>query len=147
MNIRNYVSTDWPYICSIFDRAKPDEMLGSCDLQAIVPLQQDTQLLEQFNCSDILVAELDEKILGFAGYCRELITWLFVDPEHYRQGIGSRLLEAVLAEISGNACLYVARYNESAKSLYLRKGFRIEREYTGKYNGYEAEAIFMILHG
>lgn len=146
MIIRDYAAGDWDAICRIFNLAKPDEMRGTCDLQAILPLSEDDKLLNLFRSSKIIVAELDEQIVGFAGFSGELISWLFVDPAFYRHGVGSKLLDTVLLNIGENAYLYVARYNEAAKILYSRRGFQIVKEYTGKYNGYEAEALYMALH-
>lgn len=143
MIIKEYQAEDWDCICRIFDRAKPDEMRGSCDLKAVLPLQNDEKLLQLFHHSKIIVAEIEEKIIGFAGYSGDLISWLFVDPDYYRQGIGGKLLDTVLSYVGEKAYLIVAKNNEAAKNLYLSCGFCILKEFSGKYNGYEAEALLM----
>jgi len=146
MIIRAYKPADWDKICRIFDRAKPDEMRGSCDLSAIMPLNEDKNLIQLFINSKIIVAALDEELVGFAGFSGDLISWLFVDPAHYRQGIGTKLLDTVLSYVGEKAYLNVANYNEPAKNLYFSRGFCIVNEYHGLYNGYEAEALRLALN-
>ena len=36
--IRAYCDDDWPAVCAVHDRARPDELRGSCDPRAFVPL-------------------------------------------------------------------------------------------------------------
>ena len=36
--IRAYCETDWAAVCAVHDRARPDELRGSCDPRAFVPL-------------------------------------------------------------------------------------------------------------
>ena len=42
-NIRNYRPDDWPAICRVHDRSRPDELRGSFDARAFVPLAQDPE--------------------------------------------------------------------------------------------------------
>ena len=78
-----------------------------------------------------LVAELDEKIIGYLGY------WLVIDecsinnvgvlPEYRKQGIGSIILEKVLKETETLGAktwvLEVRAGNDPAISLYEKYGF------------------------
>jgi Acetyltransferases len=145
MKIRKYNESDWDEICSIYDRAKPDEMRNSCDPDAIIPLEEDLTALISFNYSEIFVAELDGKIVGFSGYSGNLISWLMVDPDYYGQGIGTTLFETVLAQTGDDSYLYVAKYNEPAKALYTKKGFKFVDEFTGNYNDYNVEILLLAL--
>lgn len=146
MIIRDYKPEDWDTICKIFDLAKPDEMRGSCNTNAVLPLTEDKNLIQLFNNSRIIVAALDEEIVGFAGFSGQLISWLFVDPAYYRQGIGKKLLDTVLSYVGEKAYLNVAKYNEPAKTLYFSRGFHIVNEYHGLYNGFEAVALRLALN-
>lgn len=141
MNIRPYIKNDWEFICNIFDRAKPDEMRYSCDLKAIKPLKEDEHLKTFFKKSEIFVAEINGKVVGFSGYYGSLVSWLIVDPEYYRQGIGRKLLHKVLSYLGEKAYLNVAKFNEPAKNLYFSEGFQIVQEYCSSYNGYSAYAL------
>ncbi len=145
MIIRNYVKKDWDNICNIFDRAKPDEMRGSCNLKAIKPLKEDDNFIQLFSNSHIFVAEADGNTVGFAGYSGALIAWLMVDPDYYRKGIGRELLKTVLDCVGDKAYLYVAKYNEPAKGMYFSTGFKIVDAFSGRYNGYKAEALCLAL--
>lgn len=55
-----------------------------------------------------------------------MITRLMIQPAHLRQGIGSRLLEYVLAQHPGikRFRVYAGRGNEPATALYQKYGFR-----------------------
>lgn len=146
IHIRKYQEKDWNIICSIFERAKPDEMRGSCDLKAIKPLKEDVGLLKSFNDSQIFVAEIEDKVVGFSGYCGSYVSWLIVDPNYYRKGIGQKLLTTVLEYVGEKAYLNVAGFNESAKRLYFKMGFKVVKEYIGNYNGFEAKVTTLALN-
>lgn len=135
MIISAYTNADWNRILDIFSRAKPDELEGSVAREAIVPLPEDAGLLESFHGSRVLVARENDQILGYIGYRQDLISFLFVDPAHYRTGIGSRLLAHVLPLMGNKAWLLVAKTNRAAIALYQKFGFTVAEEFTGKYNG------------
>ena len=48
MTIRPYVDSDWPAVREVYDLAKPDEMRGSVDLGAVLPMEQDPNALTLF---------------------------------------------------------------------------------------------------
>lgn len=80
-----------------------------------------------------LVARLDGKILGYAGF------WLIIDeaeivniavhPEYRRKGIGNLLLKELLnlakTKEAKLVTLEVRETNESAKKLYSKSGFQL----------------------
>ena len=66
MTIRAYHDGDWESVREIYDLSKPDEMRGSVDLRAIIPIADDPKALRLFQESDIIVMEEDGKVLGFA---------------------------------------------------------------------------------
>lgn len=135
INIRLYREQDWEVILDIFNRAKPDEVKGSVEIEDIVPLDKDQGLLISFKNSIIYVADFNNKVIGYVGYHNNLISFLFTDPEYYRNGLGTKLLEYVLPLIGEKAWLLVAKNNNPAIELYKKHGFKIANEYTGKYNG------------
>jgi len=134
VTIRDYQNDDWNSVLTIFAKAKPDELLNSCDKNDIVPLDQDEGLLRSFKSSKIFIAEQDREIVGYVGYEKSLISFLFVDPAHYKKGIGSTLLKYVLPLIGEKAWLRVAKNNIPALELYKKFHFKIAKEYSGKYN-------------
>lgn len=132
--IRLYKSTDWKAICSIFSEAKPDEFRGIVSREHIIPLDQDEVILNSFRSSEIYVAEKENNIVGFTGYNKQLISFLFIDPNYYRQNIATRLLEHILPLVGNKAWLLVSKTNLPAINLYLKFGFTVAEEFKGKYN-------------
>jgi ribosomal protein S18 acetylase RimI-like enzyme len=146
MKLRKFKKDDWNKIKVIYDLSKPDEMRGSVDLRAIIPIEKDENGLILFKESQILVVEEYDTILGFGGYKGNYISWLFIHPSHRRRGVAHMILNHILDQLSGPIKLNVGKYNEAAKSLYFKLGFKVEREFTGNFNGYKSEALTLCLH-
>jgi ribosomal protein S18 acetylase RimI-like enzyme len=80
----------------------------------------------------ILVAENADKLIGMAA-CHQpsngsmVLSHLFVDQKHRRQGIGTALLSAALAFAGPKTAieLQVARTNTAARRFYRANGFRL----------------------
>jgi ribosomal protein S18 acetylase RimI-like enzyme len=146
MELRRYEKEDWNKIKKIYNLSKPDEMRGSVDLRALIPIEKDEKGLILFNESQILVVEENDEILGFGGYKGNYISWLFIHPSHRRKGVAHIILNHILNNLSGTVKLNVGKQNEAAKSLYFKFGFKIEREFTGNFNGYKSEAMTLSLN-
>lgn len=106
--------------------------------------------MTQNACARYLVAELEEKIVGFAGAWIVLdeahITNIAVSEEFRGQGIGRKLTEALMQYAANLGVVYatleVRRSNERAKKLYQSLGF----EYVGlrkKYYEDNGEDAFL----
>lgn len=74
----------------------------------------------------VKIAEADGKVRGFASRNGDEITMLYVDPAHWRQGIGRALLRAKLEDIAvsgaAGAWLWVLAANERARRFYAAEG-------------------------
>ncbi len=116
--IRAYKDNDWLQITTIYDLSKPVEMKGIED---------------------------EEKILGFAGRKKDIISWLFVHPNYRSKGIGRNLLNAVIASWEGSFILNVTKDNTAAKALYSSAGFHIFEEFEGNMYGRKIPAVRMKL--
>ncbi|MEM6840911.1 MAG: GNAT family N-acetyltransferase [Bacteroidota bacterium] len=134
MKIKVYDQHDWNSVVDIFNRAKPDEFKGSVDKDDIIPLEKDEDILRLFHSSNIYVAEQNNEIIGFTGYKRYLISFLFVNPDHYRRKVATKLLDHILPLIGNKAWLLVVNTNLPAIKLYNKFGFTIAEEFPGKYN-------------
>jgi ribosomal protein S18 acetylase RimI-like enzyme len=141
MRIRAYADSDWEAIREIYDLSKPDEMRGSIDLGAILPLNQDPSMLELFRESIILVADEADQVVGFGGHKGNYISWLFVHPGHRRQGIARALVEEILERLSGSITLNVAAENQAARQLYSSFGFTVARDFAGTFNGQDIRVL------
>lgn len=105
----------------------------------------------------LLVAEFDEVrpqfVIGFAGcwlIADEVhVSTLAVHPDHRRQGIGERLLMAVLKWAEGMgaeiATLEVRVSNHAAVNMYIKNGFVIEGRKMNYYRDNDEDALLMTL--
>jgi len=140
IEIRDYDSSNWAAICAIHDRARPDELKGSCDPRAFVPIEEDEEV-EDLRKAKKFVACKDEYIVGFVGVDADYLAWLYVDPEYYGQGIGRRLLRRGLEEISGRAWTIVLDGNLIAINLYKSEGFSEARRFDSDNAGFPCTCI------
>ncbi|MCP4355812.1 MAG: GNAT family N-acetyltransferase [Proteobacteria bacterium] len=129
----------------IYNLSKPDEMRGSVDLKALIPLEDDQSNIDLFNKSNVLIIESQNEILGFGGNKDNYISWLFVHPSHRRKGVAITILDQILSSLTGEIRLNVAKYNEAAINLYKKYGFIVERDFQGNYNGYKSQAKTLLL--
>ena len=142
--IRPYEASDWEAVREIYDLSKPDEMRGGVDIGAIIPLSEDAPRLAAFRRSTILVAYDAERVIGFAGYDGNYISWLFVHPIHRRHGVARALLKEVMGQMRGPITLNVGPWNQGARSLYDDLGFVIAREFVGNFNGHDVEVLTLV---
>lgn len=84
----------------------------------------------------VLVASVGDEILGYAqsgrfrprpAYDRTVETTVYCRPETVGRGLGSRLLEQLLATLAGTpahqAVAFIALPNEASEALHLRLGY------------------------
>ena len=86
---------------------------------------------EHIERGEVLVAEIDGRIAGFAVLLdqdgRAEIDGLFVEPDLWRRGIGSAMVEeSVHAARRRGLSLVTVIANPSAKDFYKRCGFTVE---------------------
>lgn len=79
---------------------------------------------EYFPAVVLLVAELDDEPVGFAGTRERSLEMLFVDPDVRGAGIGTALLTRAIAE-HGVTTVAVNEQNASALRFYEHRGFDI----------------------
>lgn len=83
---------------------------------------------EQVESGQVIVAEIDGKVAGFAAICGGELDGFFVEPDHWRRGIGSALVKAA-AHIARRRGLSLAvTANTAARSFYESCGFSAEDE-------------------
>src|SRR5258706_13285274 len=114
---REYQDKDWKAICQIHDRARPDELVGSCDPRGFIPIEQDKEV-EDLKRSYKHVACVDDQVVGFVGVDGVYLAWLYIHPDHYGKGIGRELLRIALREMREGAWTIVLEGNHKAISLY-----------------------------
>ncbi|MEO0947704.1 MAG: GNAT family N-acetyltransferase, partial [Cyanobacteria bacterium J06641_5] len=102
-------------------------------------LEQTAQNEGLFDAS-VFVAEVSGRVVGFVACSQTELTWLYVDPDVYRQGIGRALLRHAIARAGDRISAEVLAGNEPALQLYCSEGFRIVKKSTGHLVGNEAFA-------
>ncbi|QIK95251.1 GNAT family N-acetyltransferase [Sphingomonas sp. HDW15A] len=81
----------------------------------------------QIERGDVIVAELDGRLAGFAALDGSELDGLFVNPEHWRRGIGAALVDAAIHEARRRGLsLVTVVANPTARSFYEKCGFRME---------------------
>ncbi|KAA3608746.1 MAG: N-acetyltransferase [Planctomycetota bacterium] len=143
--IRDYRPEDWTAICRVHDRSRPNELRGSYDPKAFIPLAEDP-FSEYISACDMFVAEREKEVVGFAGIDEPYFAWLYVDPAYYRQGIGRALLRHGLDRLSKDAWTLACGNNEAALNLYRSEGFSIESRFIGRNAGYQGASARLALH-
>jgi ribosomal protein S18 acetylase RimI-like enzyme len=136
MHIRPYTPDDWTRISEIHDAARKHELNASGLIAAFLTLEQTAESEGLFDAK-ILVAEESNEVRGFAAHSDDELTWLYVDPRYYRQGIGRCLVRAMVNASPNPLSLDVLVGNEAALSLYLSEGFSVTRQVSGKLAGNE----------
>ena len=139
MNLRPYSPTDWERLCKVHDAARVHELEASGLAAAFLTLEETAENEGLFN-GDVVVAEVAREVCGFVAYAEAELTWLYVEPSRYRQGIGRQLLRHAISASGGSLSTEVLVGNEAALAPYLSEGFKVERRVDGKLVGNEAFA-------
>ncbi len=140
VTLREYAEGDWGEICRVHDRARPDELRGSCDPRAFVPLAEDPEA-EDVHTSRKFVACEDGRVVGFVGVDGSYLSYLYVDPDHYGRGVGRSLLRRGL-QLAGSGIHTVALNNNArAIGLYESEGFEVTDTYACENAGYPTTCL------
>ena len=88
--------------------------------------------LEQIERGGVIVAELDDRLAGFAAVIIDdevaELDGLFVDPVYWRRGIGSALVDIAVHEARRQGLAMMVVANPSARPFYEKCGFAVEGE-------------------
>jgi ribosomal protein S18 acetylase RimI-like enzyme len=137
IQLRNYNSADWDAISVIHDQARLDELRASVGLEAFLSLAATAENEGLFE-GEVWVACDGETVVGFIAFADDEVTWLYVSPDYYRQGIGKRLLRQAINRCGKVVSTSVLSGNDAALQLYLSEGFKIIETKIGKLNGNES---------
>jgi GNAT superfamily N-acetyltransferase len=83
---------------------------------------------EQIAEGQVLVAELDGRIAGFAALIAGELDGLFVEPDLWKHGVGSALIEAAAHEARMQGLSLTVTANPTARLFYEKCGFTLEGE-------------------
>jgi GNAT superfamily N-acetyltransferase len=86
--------------------------------------------LEQIERGEVFVAELDGRVVGLAAILAEEghleLDGLFVEPNRWRQGIGTALVREVVHEARRRGLALMVVAGLSARGFYEKCGFTVE---------------------
>ena len=139
--IRPYRPEDFPGIERVHDRARRVELCYAGLEDAFLPLRIAAEREDLFAYPGLFVAELGGEIAGFAACTQEELAWLYVDPAHFRKGVGRALAEHALQRFPGIRRVEVLSGNAPAKALYARLGFVTAATERGRMPGNEAFSV------
>ena len=139
--IRPYRPEDFPGIERVHDRARRVELRYAGLEDAFLPLRIAAEREDLFAYPGLFVAELGGEIAGVAACTQEELAWLYVDPAHFRKGVGRALAEHALQRFPGIRRVEVLSGNAPAKALYARLGFVTAATERGRMPGNEAFSV------
>ncbi|MDB9524786.1 GNAT family N-acetyltransferase [Oscillatoria sp. CS-180] len=80
------------------------------------------------------------------GYSDTELTWLYVNPQIYKQGFGRALVRHAIADSTSAMELEVLEGNTPALKLYLTEDFKVVKRSEGRLVGNEAfTAVGLVL--
>ena len=86
--------------------------------------------IEFIERDEVFVAEHDDETVGFAvvfiGEEEAELDGLFVEPEHWREGIGAALVDVATHEARKRGLTLMVTANASAREFYEKCGFSLE---------------------
>ncbi len=139
--IRPYRPEDFPGIERVHDRARRVELRYAGLEDAFLPLRIAAEREDLCAYPGLFVAELGGEIAGFAACTQEELAWLYVDPAHFRKGVGRALAEHALQRFPGIRHVEVLSGNAPAQALYARLGFVTAATERGRMPGNEAFSV------
>jgi len=80
------------------------------------------------------VAELADRVVGFAALGEDHLDHLYVHPDHQSRGVGTALLQHVICHRPNCLKLWVFQQNEQARRFYEHHGFVLLHQTDGAAN-------------
>jgi GNAT superfamily N-acetyltransferase len=100
---------------------------------------------------EVWVAEEAGSVLGFLALHRDddgdWVSQLYLKPGHWRQGIGTALLDHAKALRPGGLRLWCFQVNARGRAFYERHGFQVDRMTDGAGNEEEEPDILYVWDG
>lgn len=143
--IRPYQKKDLNRLSEIYHLARPYEFSYESFEFEFETLLEETDNLQRFFQSTILVLEEQGQIKGFGGYVHDYIAWLYVDPKFHRQKVGQRLLKHMLEKLKHKKLLRISivKSNLAARACYESLGFREKETFYVNFQGQTLEGLRM----
>lgn len=113
----------------------------------------DEMMQKRLSHSLLLVAEVENKIAGFANFSpvneqgQSELSAIYLYPEYQGHGIGTALLDNGIAMLENLKEVYldVEKDNTIGTNFYKAKGFKIVDEYDDNFDGHILKTVRMVL--
>lgn len=109
-------------------------------------------LVKRYQQTPFYVAELNNKIVGFANYSNintdgnAELSAIYLLPNFKGRGIGSKLLEKGIQDLKSKSLFVeVESKNEIGKTFYTAKGFLLVKEFDDEFDGHILKTTRMVL--
>ncbi len=153
VNIRAIEPEDWGAVCEVYRLAAIQELLLSDDEpNTFRPLPDEEDIDKFLNLNSTLVACVDGRIVGFVAWRDRgewrgsgYLSWLYVDPEYHRRGIGNRMMTEAMNALGPDAWTLARLGNDPAINLYRKHGMEIVKSRSPEVTGYRHTELRLAL--
>lgn len=125
LEIRKYKESDFEYLCEIFLRAVIETASQDYSPRQIAAWAQidSSRWQEKLTQSTVLVALINNRLVGFITAIERYIDLLFVSPEYARRGVASALFDALAMQLPEGMITVDASI--TAKPFFEHHGFTV----------------------
>lgn len=153
VNISAFDPADWDAVCQVYEPAAIQEVaLSGAAAETFRSLPEEEDLERFVHLNTTLVARLERRIVGFVAWRDRgewrgsgYLSWLYVDPEFHRRGIGNQLMTEAMVALGPQAWTLVRLGNDPAISLYKGHGMEIVLSRPPELTGYPHTELRMAL--
>jgi GNAT superfamily N-acetyltransferase len=122
--VRQYRSGDFDPVTQLWRRSREVSLPGF-QREKGYPFEMDQAYFKDHILAkdEVWIAETQTTSVGFMATHEDLIDHLYVDPGHWRQGIGKMLLDHAKTRSPQHLWLYTLQVNLKARVFYVKNGF------------------------
>jgi GNAT superfamily N-acetyltransferase len=124
LELRSARTDDAPAVADVFLSAHADAMPYLPELHTDAETRVWIRDVVLTGC-EVVVAEVGDRVAGFAALDADMLAHLYVHPDFQRRGIGDALLALAKELRPGGFRLWVFQRNTDARHFYERRGLRL----------------------
>ena len=146
--IRPYRESDWAGVCGAHDAARPLEVETFVPEGTTLPMEEAVKTETGFFKSDVFVAvDLEDSIMGFIAVHGDELSWLYIHPDYFGQGVGTKLVEHVRSRLEPNGHVLCLQENRYGFPFYQKMGFQPAAYFPGHVQGHPCTCVRLTLPG
>ena len=90
------------------------------------------------------MAEIEGALVGFVAFTQDELSWLYVDPQFYGEGVGTALITEALRQAGSSLSTEVLVGNKAAIAVYRKAGFLEVGHASGQMPGNERFSVEVV---